>query len=417
MLRDAQLARSAGNLEVAANLLKSLVGMQSKSIDGWKNLAEIQELLGEWGKASDSWTSAANAACDTSSHRHYLERQQKAVDEQAILTLTQAEEFAQRGDFSKSLTVLLDATVTKPSPRMLDRIQNRYFEFLGMWFRAEILNHVNSGNWNTIAVATFLSNSTDEGYAIRDRVCASLHEQHGIKTIVVSLSGDAISSLQRGEPEHMPKEDQDKIIKLGVNAVVFGGIDRQLRAYVYVLNTHEIHPLFSVTPITRVPGLPSNIKAWCKLPVKPSTNRGLRIEVWTERSRYAIGDEVMFHLRSTQDCYVTLLDLQTSGGLYVLFPNLYHADNFVQADMIYTIPMSNWPFTINAGQPSGVEGVKAIATKNRLSLPRLEQGEIFVVTRTPALQSELSEAITSSLKQLRDDDWDIAEWTFEIESR
>lgn len=417
MLRDAQIARSAGNLEEALNLLKSLVGMQSKSVDGWKNLAEIQELMGKWREASSSWESAASVAHDTSIRRQYFERHQKAVDKQAIIILTQAEEFAQHGDFSKSLTTLLDAIANKPSPRTIDRIQDRYFKFLGMWFRAEILNHVDSGNWKSIAVATFLSNTGDEGHAVRDRVCAALHKQRKIKTFIVSLSENAISALQRGEPEHIPREDQDKITRLGADAVVFGSIHRQLQAYVYVLNSREIHPLLSVTPITRVPGLPNNIEAWFKLPVKHSTNRGLRVEVWTERTQYTIGDEVVFHLRSTQDCYVTLIDLQTSGGLYILFPNSYHADNFVKADITYTIPMSNWPFTINAGQPPGIEGVKVIATKNRLSLPQIGQGEIFVVTRTPALQTELSKAITSSLRQMQNDEWDIAEWTFEIKSR
>src|SRR3972149_5594020 len=57
----------------------------------------------------------------------------------------------------------------------------------------------------------------------------------------------------------------------------------------------------------------------------------LNVKVWTDKTKYRIGEPVTFYFTADQDCYITLLDQGTSGTLRVLFPNPYQQDNFVRA--------------------------------------------------------------------------------------
>jgi hypothetical protein len=175
--------------------------------------------------------------------------------------------------------------------------------------------------------------------------------------------------------------------------------------------------LLTVQPLSAIPGFPSNVEAWTRLPGKNSTSRGLRVEVWTERVSYGVDAEVTFHVRSNRDCYVSLLDLQTSGGVYVLFPNAFQKENRVLANQVYSIPGSEAPFSINASGPTGVEGVKAIASIRPLTVETLTGGGAFASAGTPELQIRLCEQIQSAIKDLDENEWDVGEWTFEVTPR
>ena len=136
--------------------------------------------------------------------------------------------------------------------------------------------------------------------------------------------------------------------------------------------------------------------------------------MWTDKGRYGTGEEVTVHLRSNKDCYVTLLDLQTSGQLYVLFPNEFQSKDFIRADQIVSIPAPDAPFSINVTGPIGVEGLKAIATSRPIQMSSVPAGKGFIGADTYDAQSRLIEIIRSATTDLNANDWDIAEWTFEI---
>lgn len=417
LLRDAQIARAAGKLTDASTLLESAVGMDRTFVDGWENLAEVQESLGKWHRAVDCWVHAADTSIDAPRRQRNLDRLQKATDQVSITKLKQGEEAAQNRDFDKALAILLDAVAAKPSARTLDRVQSRYYDVLGAWFRAEVMSRAKASNWKSLGIATFAGTSESEGISVRDRIYASLTDEEKLKIQLFAISPEAAKAFQQVRHDRIPEADQRRIAGSGVDAIVFGTVDGKLRAYTHDVRTRDTRLLLELTPISRVPGLPSSISTWCRLPAKASTNRTLRVEVWTEKSEYTIGDEVVFYLRATQDCYVTLIDLQTSGGLYVLFPNSFQAENVVRGGRIYSVPAGKAAFTINAGGPTGVEGVKAIATRKRLSLPTLEKDEAFVALRTPNAQMQFSKALADSLGAMAEEDWDIAEWVFYIRKK
>ena len=95
--------------------------------------------------------------------------------------------------------------------------------------------------------------------------------------------------------------------------------------------------------------------------IAPSTPP-FQVEVWTEKGAYHIGETVTFLFRSSQDAYLTLLDVGTSGQLRVLFPNGFQRNNFVSAGRVYTVPSESAGFRIRIEGPGGLERIKAIAS-------------------------------------------------------
>ena len=97
---------------------------------------------------------------------------------------------------------------------------------------------------------------------------------------------------------------------------------------------------------------------------KPAFN----IDIWTNKKRYRLGEEIRFYFRSDQDCYLTLVDYEPNGKVKVLFPNQFFQDNFVKGGKTYIIPGKEYGFKLTIEPPTGTERIKAIATTNPLSL-------------------------------------------------
>lgn len=47
---------------------------------------------------------------------------------------------------------------------------------------------------------------------------------------------------------------------------------------------------------------------------RPSFN----IDIWTDKKRYRVGEEIRFYFRANRDCYLTLIDYETNGTVKVL---------------------------------------------------------------------------------------------------
>jgi hypothetical protein len=380
-------------------------------------LAEVEEKLGDWDSAYGTWDSLCKLTQESRVRELAQASLQRVNDERVISRLVQGEQAAQTGDYATALHLLLDAASLKPSARTFDRVRNRYFELLGRWFSEGVSTAKTTHGWKSIAVANFVGGSDVEGYSIRDRIYSALATSGMDSPKIIFLSEQGTAALQKGSVNLLAEPDKRAIYQAGVDAVVFGTLDGRLRGYTYDVREEQTRPLLAVQPFSAIPGFPSNVEAWTRLPTKSDTSRGLRIEVWTERASYAIDDEVVFHIRSNKDCYVTLLDLQTSGALYVLFPNALQRHNYIGANRIISIPEAQAPFSINASGPTGVEGVKAIATTEPIDIAQFAGRESFVAVRTPQMQNKLCENIRSITENLDANEWDIAEWTFEITKR
>ena len=109
---------------------------------------------------------------------------------------------------------------------------------------------------------------------------------------------------------------------------------------------------------------------------KPSFN----IDIWTDKKRYRVGEEIRFHFRSDRNCYLTLIDYDPNGNVKVLFPNHYYRDNFIRGGETYVIPGREYGFKLTIEPPLGIERLKAIATTEPLSLFQLDFTKSFFPT-------------------------------------
>lgn len=83
-------------------------------------------------------------------------------------------------------------------------------------------------------------------------------------------------------------------------------------------------------------------------------------------------DEIKFKVQAERDCYITVLDIGTSGKIAVLFPNKEHPENLIRANEVYEIPSATMGFAITVNPPVGREMVKVIATEKPVNLTGID---------------------------------------------
>ncbi|MBI3812968.1 MAG: DUF4384 domain-containing protein [Nitrospinae bacterium] len=88
----------------------------------------------------------------------------------------------------------------------------------------------------------------------------------------------------------------------------------------------------------------------------------IKIDLWADQKGYHIGENLTINFKADRDCYVTLVDVGTSGNVHILFPNRFSSGNKVKANEIYSVPGKGDGYKIAVQGPQGTEIVRAIAT-------------------------------------------------------
>jgi hypothetical protein len=151
-----------------------------------------------------------------------------------------------------------------------------------------------------------------------------------------------------------------------------------------ILETFDIAPRnsFSPEPESKTPfqhvDTTDLIRQENKVVEEPMTP-SFEVRVWTETgsarserdihvvpagsaNTHTLGKTISIHFSATRDCYITLLNIGTSGKLTIIFPNTYVQNNFIRAYHTYTFPGKEYPFDFKLTGPCGTEKIKAIAT-------------------------------------------------------
>ena len=90
-----------------------------------------------------------------------------------------------------------------------------------------------------------------------------------------------------------------------------------------------------------------------------------------------IGDVIRLNFRAQRDCYLTVINVGTSGRVTVLFPNEHRPDGWIRGGRVYqTETEGEMPFKIRAVGPPGRELVKAVATLEPIELASLQMGTL-----------------------------------------
>ena len=97
-------------------------------------------------------------------------------------------------------------------------------------------------------------------------------------------------------------------------------------------------------------------------------NPDFKVRLWTNKTHYRMGDEIVFSFQAERDCYLNLVDINSQGEMTLLFPNRFYSDNRVRGGRTYSIPDSSYGFKIKAQPPAGTDRVYAIVSTQPLNV-------------------------------------------------
>ena len=97
---------------------------------------------------------------------------------------------------------------------------------------------------------------------------------------------------------------------------------------------------------------------------KPGTKINIKLSV--DKTKINPGDTVTIFFEPDQDCYLTLVDVGTSGKITQLWPNQFSgSDNLVKARQRNSFPGPSDKFRFKASGPEGIERIVALAASEK----------------------------------------------------
>ena len=86
------------------------------------------------------------------------------------------------------------------------------------------------------------------------------------------------------------------------------------------------------------------------------------LQIATDKSHYRIGDAITIYLRAQVPCYLTLVNIGSSGQTRVLLPNAMFPQNLIQAGQTVVFPTTGSNLRLTPVGPAGVETLTAICS-------------------------------------------------------
>lgn len=79
----------------------------------------------------------------------------------------------------------------------------------------------------------------------------------------------------------------------------------------------------------------------------PRTAAGtINLDVWIDKAKPAPGDVIAINVESSNDCYLTVINVDASGKATVLFPNDFEPDNLLSAGKTMRVPSAEAPYQL-----------------------------------------------------------------------
>ena len=119
-----------------------------------------------------------------------------------------------------------------------------------------------------------------------------------------------------------------------------------------------------------------------------------KINLKLNRTTFQSGDEVVFKIKATQDCYLTILNIGADDTVRILFPNFLEKNNFIKKAATIQVPGKTFQKTGNSyitvrtlpGSKKNSEVVKVIATKQRIDfIDEMDLSNAFSPIGTPKM--------------------------------
>ncbi len=151
----------------------------------------------------------------------------------------------------------------------------------------------------------------------------------------------------------------------------------------------------------------------------------LKVNVWTAKDTtgtktptYVAGDRIVLNVKTTQDAYVYLFNVDQRGNVNLILPNRFASgSNFIKANTTKSFPGKEDKFTFDIAGPAGLNKVLAVASTDQLDLDDIaqfkeDQQTGFATVTVKGGQNGLAQALSIIVKPLASKDWvtDIAQY-------
>jgi len=287
----------------------------------------------------------------------------------------------------------------------------------------------------TVAVLPFYdtdSKSTDSSRSqtVLSNLTESMYRYRFIKLVERAEMKKLLSEVELGMTGLIDEKTAAKVGKIhGVQVMILGNIGERITARAVHVETHKIIASASTASTAELEilgeKLASDIETYlAKENLKQLRNNSPHIDLgfWVERIEKSgrkrtlsfgdkggvrIGERVIFHFRSNRTGYLTIVDIQPSGDVVVLFPNDLHPDNKILAGRMYSIPSESDGFDITVSEPTGTDTLVAFFTVNSvdwLDLKKLNRNGFWTVKKNEKLA--LSRGFSITATKLKRADWE-----------
>lgn len=123
------------------------------------------------------------------------------------------------------------------------------------------------------------------------------------------------------------------------------------------------------------------------------------------RDYFKHGENLELTVIPTKDCYLTVFNICSNDSVYIIFPNQYRKDNFVEAGEVFELPDENdrrvglsFPVCLLTEKEEDTEIIKIIATKKPVMFPSFQTYSAY-----GTYQSAFNELLKQLIKIPRDE--------------
>ena len=123
------------------------------------------------------------------------------------------------------------------------------------------------------------------------------------------------------------------------------------------------------------------------------------------REHFKDGEEMELSIKSSKDCYLTIINICSNDSVYVIFPNKFRNDNFIKSGDLFQLPNSKdkeiglyFPVNLLPNKNEDFEMIKIIATKQKIDF-----SSVYSFSAYGTYQSALTDLQKWLLKIPRDE--------------
>jgi len=138
---------------------------------------------------------------------------------------------------------------------------------------------------------------------------------------------------------------------------------------------------------------------------KGEKDPSFQISANLNREYFKDSEEMELSVKSSKDCYLTILNICSNDSVYVIFPNKFRVDNYIKSGELFQLPNSNdksiglyFPVTLLPNKNDDFEMIKVIATKQKINF-----SSVYSFSAYGTYQSALNDLQKWLLKIPRDE--------------